>query len=1192
MPWLPLVLDYPPLPLPRPDATGIIYGITFAADPRSRVYIGSTVGNLTARLRGHVAAARGAHTAATPHLRPILRNIIQYGTDTMYATPLSVAPKRIPRSKDDPNWIAWSRRLEGLWTRAVDAFAARGLNVARIARALANPTGLDFLFATGPPPLPPALLPDDGQPRRLFASRNWARRISVVHHHMRAGRIALPDRLHSLATYSINSLQRMLLALRSLAPSSLHRTATPADIAAIRQVLTAAHAAAQRRQLDARPKQPLVLRLPAPLQAHLLAADARALLASPGIARFMPDRMPAVSTVTFLAPPSLRHLLCNAAKASRDPGATTSCTCHLFPALPRDPAHGHIFTHRLQPALTPAAAALWSMGANTRPPPDPSAPLPTSLADDLRKSLFGYCRRAARAARITTDSATSWVNAAAAALRATVDPSAAASVDADMLLHPAPTPPPPPAFPLSAADVAAATATFRSVRRNLIITVMDKCPDNFVAVCPHLYHAKLAADLQASPFYAVATPADYSASLTAVGLMLQPLGLPFHAARPPPVNYGTGKCHKTPFGFRYITASPAIPTTDAAVVLTGFLRTLDATLPKLYAALFPRLPLRPWHVNGPFVSASLLRHASLAPRPINPLPGAGTTTFTPTPPAATTPAPTTPAPDFPCAVCGRTNGHGLILCDHPGARTDGHATCLVGAHGACLRPAISTRAAHRMGTWHCPLHAPQPVEDPATSCPYTGTLTFGRTIRYPPPAPGPPIATVTYTASTAAPCQLPGPISAPAVCTYDVERLFTNLPIPTCIEHLVNLFSLVLSTLHDGAAGLQFYPYNRAAEAQWPTEAAWLARASPKSTSAARRGRPPPAPHPHRGLDAHGRYYMWTPGVLRTVLRALLAHAYTSYRGQPYLQIRGVAMGANFASYVANLVLAYDELRWQHALYTRVFMPSASSLCAEASLALDVLLAFQDTQRYTDDLLGCCNPFLPHLLLQSQSLAGIPGIYSTDLTLAASGATPAAGVATPYLNFAITPHSSNIYGHVVYDLQPYDKRDSPKFAQLGISRFTPFYSCIPRHVRFNVVIGALVTLARLCTTLGTFITSARRTLRRLHLRAYPRPFLRKALMRFYCRHRQLLPGTMTSRGLLSLLPPPDLPPPPPAAPPPPPPPAPAPPVAAAVVLPALPAPPLPFPPAGHAAWCHGDNNIGSGDDMSISSDSGSDMSIC
>eukprot|EP00198_Chlamydomonas_reinhardtii_P000325 XP_001689660.1 predicted protein [Chlamydomonas reinhardtii] len=42
------------------------------------------------------------------------------------------------------------------------------------------------------------------------------------------------------------------------------------------------------------------------------------------------------------------------------------------------------------------------------------------------------------------------------------------------------------------------------------------------------------------------------------------------------------------------------------------------------------------------------------------------------------------------------------------------------------------------------------------------------------PTPGPAIATVTYTLSVAlVPCH----ISAPAVCTYDVERLFTNLPI-------------------------------------------------------------------------------------------------------------------------------------------------------------------------------------------------------------------------------------------------------------------------------------------------------------------------------------------------------------------------------------------------------------------------------
>ena len=443
-----------------------------------------------------------------------------------------------------------------------------------------------------------------------------------------------------------------------------------------------------------------------------------------------------------------------------------------------------------------------------------------------------------------------------------------------------------------------------------------------------------------------------------------------------------------------------------------------------------------------------------------------------------------------------------------------------------------------LGTWFCPLHRPRTAADSRELRSHTDAPTFGRAIRYPPPAAGPPITSVTYTASAAHSHMIPSPLTAPAVLTYDVERLFTNLPISACIDNLVSLFSLVLAELHDGATGLQFYPYNRAAEPQWPTADEWQRRARPPAaaaapavaaTATAPRRRPPPAPHPHRGHDAHGRYYMWTPAVLRTVLNALLAHAFTSYRGQHYLQIRGVAMGANFASYVANLVLAYDELRWQRALYDRIFLPSDRTLRVAASLALDVLLAFQDMQRYTDDLLGCCNPFLPHLLLQSQSLAGIPGIYSPELTLAQSGATTSDSPATPYLNFAVEPRSSGIYGHVVYHLQPFDKRDSPKFASLGISRFTPFYSCIPQHVRLNVVVGTLVTLARLSTALASFLASARVALRRLHGRHYPRPFLRKALQRFFGRHRHHLPCAISSRVLLRLLPAPDIPPPPPAA---------------------------------------------------------------
>ena len=244
-------------------------------------------------------------------------------------------------------------------------------------------------------------------------------------------------------------------------------------------------------------------------------------------------------------------------------------------------------------------------------------------------------------------------------------------------------------------------------------------------------------------------------------------------------------------------------------------------------------------------------------------------------------------------------------------------------------------------------------------------------------------------------------------------------------------------------------------------------------------------------------------------------------------------MGANFASYVANLALAYDEFRWQLALYDCVFRPTPATLRAEAALAVDVLLAFMDTQRYTDDLLGGGNPFLPHLLLQSQSLGGITGIYSTDLTLAASGATTAAGVATPYLNFAITPRASRLLGHILYDLQPYDKRDGAKFAALGVTRFTPFYSCIPRHVRTNVVINTLLTLARLSTALATFLQAARVALRRLQDRSYPHPFLRRALRQFYHQHRHVLPCTLPDRALLRLLPAPVFPPPPPLPPPPP-----------------------------------------------------------
>ena len=111
---------------------------------------------------------------------------------------------------------------------------------------------------------------------------------------------------------------------------------------------------------------------------------------------------------------------------------------------------------------------------------------------------------------------------------------------------------------------------------------------------------------------------------------------------------------------------------------------------------------------------------------------------------------------------------------------------------------------------------------------------------------------------------------------------------------------------------------------------------------------------------------MWAADTLRTVLQALLVNAFTSCRAQPYLQIRGVAVGANFASYVAIFALAYDEFRWQLALYDCVFQPATASLRATLTSCSPSWIC-SGTPISTDHLFGGGNPFLPHLLMQSQS---------------------------------------------------------------------------------------------------------------------------------------------------------------------------------------------------------------------------------
>ncbi|GFR49635.1 hypothetical protein Agub_g11678, partial [Astrephomene gubernaculifera] len=263
-----------------------------------------------------------------------------------------------------------------------------------------------------------------------------------------------------------------------------------------------------------------------------------------------------------------------------------------------------------------------------------------------------------------------------------------------------------------------------------------------------------------------------------------------------------------------------------------------------------------------------------------------------------------------------------------------------------------------------------------------------------------------------------------------------------------------------------------------------------------------------RGSDILGAYYCWTLPQFADVLLTLLRNAYAAYRGQLYQQTRGVAMGANFATYVANMALCAHEYRFLRTLYCAAFQPHAllPPLPLPPSLALDILLAFQQTYRFADDLLSLDNPFLPHLLSANQLFLGLlPGIYPISLTLTSSGASSHTTPSLPYMNFAITASASTLPGHLLFTLAPYDKRDGPKFRHLPIVRYTLFTSTLPHHSKLNLVINILMTHARFSSTASAFTSAAQDAMRHLHLRGYPRPFLLLALRRFFRLHLHLLP---------------------------------------------------------------------------------------
>ncbi len=106
--------------------------------------------------------------------------------------------------------------------------------------------------------------------------------------------------------------------------------------------------------------------------------------------------------------------------------------------------------------------------------------------------------------------------------------------------------------------------------------------DNFVIMCPAPYHQRVQADLEQSSFYHTLTPTEYEDLLGRARRARHPHGLRVQRARRPPTFYATYNAHKSKPAFRFITASPDVPTTGAATALTAALRALDHELLRLF----------------------------------------------------------------------------------------------------------------------------------------------------------------------------------------------------------------------------------------------------------------------------------------------------------------------------------------------------------------------------------------------------------------------------------------------------------------------------------------------------------------------------------------------------------------------------------------------------------------------------------
>ena len=211
------------------------------------------------------------------------------------------------------------------------------------------------------------------------------------------------------------------------------------------------------------------------------------------------------------------------------------------------------------------------------------------------------------------------------------------------------------------------------------------------------------------------------------------------------------------------------------------------------------------------------------------------------------------------------------------------------------------------------------------------------------------------------------------------------------------------------------------------------------------------------------------------------------FGGEIYKQFKGIAMGANSSTYVANMFLGAYELQFWEQLAEAVTEHPPTKVNGEILLldklpdslvnadgtpkwtrgdvAIYIAMCYEHHKRYLDDIHSMNNPIFKHLIKEDQTLFGFHGIYPEELDI---DETPPSA-RTPFLDVMIQCST-----RLPYNLETihYSKFDEKEYTKLHRPLYPAHHTNIAMKMKLGVIKGRLASFSRHITERHDFMRQA------------------------------------------------------------------------------------------------------------------------